>query len=278
MKSSKASSRHHSNKHEVASWAEKLGRFGLAARGVVYVVLGALAAKAGFSTGGQVTDQQGAVREIGQSPYGDLMLWVVGLGLVGFVLWRFAEAFMDLERYGKDGKGLMKRAAAVVSGLAYASLSITALALAIGKSSSPGGESVLETRTAWLLSQPFGRWLVGIVAVIILGVALYQFYQAFTCNFARHLKSGELTAEQRTWSRRAGRIGHAARGIAFTIISWFFLQAAMHSDATEAGGIGSALHTLARQPHGPLMLGLVGSGLALFGLYSIIEARYRRIG
>jgi hypothetical protein len=280
MKSSTVTSRSRSNQHEVAAWAEHLGRFGLAARGVVYIVLGFLAAKAGFSTGGQMTDQQGAMREIGQSPYGTVMLWIVGLGLVGFVLWRLAEAFMDIEHYGREAKGLMKRGAAVVSGVVYASLSMTALALAIGSTSSSrsGGDAVAEDRTAWLLSQPFGRWLVGAVALIVLGVALFQFYQALMCEFAKHLRSGDLSGEPKKWSIRAGQIGYAARGIAFTIISWFFLQAAMQSDASEAGGLASALHTVARQPYGPWMMGLVGTGLGLFGIYSIIEARYRRIG
>ncbi|MHA3774396.1 DUF1206 domain-containing protein [Verrucomicrobiota bacterium sgz303538] len=264
------------DQHDVATWAVTLGRFGLAARGLVYLVLGLLAAKAGFLGGGKVTDQRGAMQQIGESPFGDVLLWVVALALIGYIVWRITAAVLDLEHYGSDAKGMVKRVGVLLSGLAYAGVSTTALALAAGRPAK-GGEQQAQDRTAWLMSQPFGKWLVGIVGLIILGIAIFQFYQAISCKFCERLGSG-LTGEQQTWSRRAGRLGYAARGIAFLLIGWFFLQAAVHSDPSQAGGLALALQTLARQPYGPWLLGLVGSGLGLFGLFSFIEARYRRIG
>jgi hypothetical protein len=267
------------DRQHVAAVASKLGRFGLAARGAVYVVLGVLAAKAAFGHRGAVTDQQGAVQTIAHSPAGHIMLWVVGLGLVGFIVWRLAQAFLDIEHHGTDRKGLLKRTAAFISGVAYIGISSTALSIAAGRSGAKGGaagDQQAQDHTAWLMEQPFGRWLVGAVAVIIAGVALYQFYQAITAKFADKLRGGGLTADQETWVRRAGRWGHAARGVAFAVISWFIFQAAMDANAAEAGGMASALQTIAQQPQGKWLLAITGVGLALFGAYSLAEARYRR--
>jgi uncharacterized membrane protein YidH (DUF202 family) len=254
-----------------ATWFVVLGRAGLAARGAVYVVVGALAAMAAFGIGGgKVVDQREAVRAMGSSPFGDLVLWIIGAGLASYALWRFAQvARVGSDEDSKPGK----RAVALISGIAYAGLAMTAFTQAIGSSSSGGDQS----RASWLMSQPFGRWLVAGVGVAILGAALFQFYRAFTESFAKKLSAHELTADQERWSRRAGRLGYSARGIAFGLIGWFFLRAGMHSDASEAGGLALALRTVRSQPYGDLLLAVVATGLALFGVYSLIEARYRRI-
>ena len=254
-----------------ATWFVVLGRAGLAARGIVYVVVGALAAMAAFGVGGgKVVDQRDAVRWMGSSPVGDIALWVIGAGLASYALWRFAQ----VARVGSDGDAKAgKRAIALISGIAYIGLAVTAFAQAIGSSSSSGEQS----RAAWLMSQPFGRWLVAAVGVAILGAALFQFYRAFTESFAKKLSAHELTGAQERWSRIAGRLGYSARGVAFGLIGWFFLRAGMHSDASEAGGLALALRTVRSQPYGDILLAVVATGLALFGVYSLIEARYRRV-
>ena len=253
-----------------------MARIGLIARGVVYLTIGGLAFLAAFGTGGQTTDREGAVQKIGQQPFGTTLLWLLAAGVLGYILWRWAQAIFDLEREGDDGKGLLKRTGYFASGVVYAGLLVVTVKTAMGAATKSGDQST-EDWTAKLLEQPFGRWLVGAVALIILGVAIYQFIQAGRCGFARHLRGGELTPEQERWAVRAGRFGHAARGVAFLLIGWFMSQAALESQASEAGGMAQALSTLAQQPYGMWLLGAVGAGLALFGVYSFIEAKYRQI-
>lgn len=264
--------------HEISAWAVWLGRFGLAARGAVYLMLGVLAVRAGTGEGSRATDQQGAVRALGDLPFGNAILWAIGFGLAGYVVWRLAQAFLDVDHYGRDHKGSIKRIGAFLSAVSYGALALVTVKLAAGRGSSGSGSSSAEDQTAWLLDQPFGRTLVAAVGLIILGVALFQFYQALKAGFARRLSGQELTAAQQKWSILAGRIGHAARGVAFSLIGSFFLRAAMQSDPSEAGGLSMALTTLSRQEHGPWLLAVVGAGLGLFGVYSLIESRYRRIG
>jgi hypothetical protein len=240
-------------------------------------MVGYLAIQAAVGSAARATDQSGAVQAISELPFGHIILWIVVAGLAGYVTWRIGQAFADLDHYGSDRKGLLKRTAAFVSACTHGGLAFAAGQLAIGHSMR-SGESSTEDRTQWLMSQPFGRWLVGAVGIAILGVALFQLYQAFQCGFAKRLRGNELTASQQKWSIRAGRLGHAARGVAFSLISWFFVQAALQADASAAGGLGQALNTISRQAHGPWLLGAVGAGLGLFGVYSLVEARYRRIG
>jgi hypothetical protein len=69
-----------------------------------------------------------------------------------------------------------------------------------------------------------------------------------------------------------GRIGYAARGVIFLTVGWLLAKAALDHSAAGAGGLEQALDAL----RGPLEIP-VAAGLALFGAYSLIEARYRTI-
>ena len=254
-----------------------LGRIGLAARGVVYILVGSLAAFAGVGVGGgKVVDQRGAMRVLDESPLGHTALYAVAIGLGAYVLWRFGQVILGPSADVHGRKDLFKRIVALMSGCAYAGLSATAFAQAIGRSSGDGGSAQRKGAT-WLMSQPFGQWLAVIVALIIIGVAVAQFYRAVTASFAKHLQGERLTATQELWTRRAGRAGFAARGVAFGIMGWLFLQAGLQHNARQAGGLADALQMLAAQPEGPTLLMIIGAGLAMFGVYSLIESRYRQI-
>ena len=267
-----------SNDHHVSRGLVVLGRVGLAARGVVYLTIGSLTAMAGLGVGsGKITDQKDAVRALGRSPFGDVVLWIVAIGLASYVLWRFGQVLFARGHESDKLKRWGKRAAALGSGLAYAGLSASAFAQALGGGGGGKGDSTQQQGAAWLLAQPAGRWLVAGVGAVIAGVALAQFRRAYTASFTKHLRGGEMTHDQEQWARRAGRAGFAARGIAFALIAWFFAQAAMQHDASEAGGLGAALQMIAAQGSGRTLLAIVGAGLALFGAYSLVEARYRHI-
>jgi hypothetical protein len=230
-----------------------IGRAGLAARGIVYLTVGALAAMAGLGIGnGKLVDQKGAVRALStSSPYGDVVLWVIAIGLACYVLWRFSQVVLAGGPEFKGAKGMGKRAVALVSGLAYASLSFTAFAQALGRARSGKGDGAQQQGAAWLISQPLGQWLVGVVAALIAGAAIAQFARAYTASFTKHLRGGGLTADQELWARRAGRAGFAARGVAFALVAWFFAQAALQNDAGEAGGLAAVLQTLRRNAPAP---------------------------
>ncbi|MBD2184157.1 DUF1206 domain-containing protein [Planktothrix sp. FACHB-1355] len=257
-------------------WVERLARFGIAAKGVVYAIVGVLAAQAAFGAGGRTTDSKGALQTIVTQPFGKFLLGLVAIGLVGYVVWRFVQAFLDPERKGSDAKGIAQRIGYFISGLIYAGLALTATKIILG-SASGGGSNSTQHWTARLLAQPFGQWLVATVGVIIIGIACYQIYKAFTGKFRQELKWQEMRNVERTWAMRLGRFGLTAQAIVFSIIGFFLIQAARQSDPNQARSLGGALAALAEQPYGPWVLGVVAIGLVAYGIYMMVQARYRRV-
>lgn len=257
-------------------WVERLARLGFAAKGLVYALVGLLAAQAAFGTGGKKTDTQGALQAIVTQPFGKVLLSLVALGLFGYALWRLVEAIADPEHKGTDPKGLLQRCSYAGNGLIYASLALTAVQIVLGA----GGDSSNASQdwTARLLAQPFGQWLVGTVGALVVGLGFYQFYAAYKATFRRQLKRHEMSEAEQTWTLRLGRLGLSARGVVFVVIGFFFLQAARQSDPKQVQGLGGALEALAQQPYGAWVLGLVALGLIAYGLYYFVQARYRQIG
>lgn len=257
-------------------WVERLARLGFVAKGLVYITIGALATQAALGSGGATTDSRGAIATLGQQPFGRVLLGVLAVGLLGHALWRFVEAAVDPEGSGTDAKGLARRIGYAGIGVAYVGLALTAVQLMRG-SGDAGGDATVDW-TARLMGQPFGRWLVGLIGLGVIGVGLYQLYQAYSAKFKQKLKLGEMSHTQQEWMIRSGRFGHAARGVVFGIIGGFLVQAALQYDPQKAQGLDGALQALAaRQPFGSWLLGSVAVGLVAYGLYTLISARYRRI-
>lgn len=256
-------------------WVERLARFGIASKGIVYAIVGFLAAQAAFGAGGKTTDTKGALQTIVTQPFGKFLLALVAIGLLGYVLWRFIQAFLDPERKGTNAKGLFQRLGYFISGAIYAGLALTATRLILGFGG--GGGNSTQDSTARLLAQPFGQWLVGTLGAMVIGMGFHQFYKAYSAKFRQDLKWQEMRDAERTWATRAGRFGHAARGVVFLVIGFFLIQAARQSDPNQARGLGGALAALAQQPYGPWILAVVAIGLVAYGIYLLVEARYRRV-
>ncbi|KST69560.1 DUF1206 domain-containing protein [Mastigocoleus testarum] len=260
-------------------WFEKLARFGFAAKGVVYSVVGLLAAQTALGSGGKTTGSSGALETIVNQPFGKFFLAIIGIGLIGYALWRFVQAVLDPEHKGRnsnsDIKRIIQRVGYGFSAIAYTGLAFTALQLVLG-SGGGGNKNSTQDWTAKVLSQPFGQWLVGIGGVLVIGLGLSYIYRAYKAKFRRRFKLAQMSYSERKWLVRIGRFGIAARGTVFVIIGIFLIQAALKSDASEAKGLGGALSSLAQQPFGSWILGFVAFGLVSYGIFSILKARYRR--
>jgi hypothetical protein len=255
-----------------------LGRCGLAAKGGVYVLIGIAAARVALGTGDETIDSTGALGRIMEMPFGSWLLGAVALGLAGYTVWRAVQALLDTEHKGSDLKGLWARGAYLLSAAAYATLTLAAVRLLVDAGAeSASGEGAAQDWTARLLEQPFGPWLVALVGLGLIGSGVFQLTRAVTTKFRDRLQTWSMSAREQTFAVWAGRFGHVARGVTFAIMGIFLVLAAFRQDPGEAKGVAGALNSLAEQPYGPFLLGGVASGLACYGLYMFVEARYRRI-
>ena len=261
---------------KASPFVRKFARLGYAAKGVVYVIVGGLAAAAAFGRGGQTTGSRGALQTLLEQPFGRVLLGVVASGLACYAAWQFIRAVADPEDEGCSGKAVAKRVACFVSGAVHVGLVVAAVRMVLGGGGG-SGDGGAQDKTAQLMSYPLGQWLVAIVGLVIAGYGAQQIVRAYKADLDSQLVLSGMDASMRQWVRRVCRFGMAARGVVFGIIGLFLLLAAWQNDPGEARGLGGALHSLQEQGYGPWLLGLVALGLVAYGGYQFVLARYRRI-
>ncbi len=255
-------------------WVIRLTRLGYVARGLIYLTVGVLAvlvANGGFS---QVPDYPGAIATLGKTQYGAFLLILIFVGLVGYSLWGFIRAILDPLHKGNDAKGLITRAGYLSSAVTYGFLAIpTWQMLNSNRNVSTSGTQTSQSQhiASTLLTQPFGKWVVLAVGIIIFGAGIYQIYLAIQRDFEKYYSSFKLNREEKRWLDRAGRFGTAARGVALGLVGIFFIQAALYVNPSKVQGIDGAFQFLARQPGGAWLMLIVALGFVAFGIYSVAE-------
>ncbi len=254
-----------------------LARLGFFSKGIVYMTVGVLALLAALDRGGETTDQRGAMQTILQQPFGRTILAVGGIGLFGYALWRLIQALFDPEHvHGTGPKELARRGARFVSGVVYGGLGVAAWQMVL-RGGDDGGGNRTQDWTATLMAQPAGGWLVGTAGLVAIGVGVWQIYKAWSTKLGDKLMLDKWSAPIRPWIIRFGRAGYAARGIIFCITGIFLLVAAKNHNAGEAKGVGEALQHIGGMSYGWIMLSAVALGLIAYGLFQLVEARYRKI-
>jgi hypothetical protein len=252
---------------------ELLSRAGFVARGLIYAIIGILALKLAFGHGGKLTDQKGALHTVANQPFGKVLLTLLAIGLGGYSLWRLVRAAIGHGPEGSD-KGF-DRVAAFASGIAYGVMCAFAIEILLGAGGGSGGN--VKKSTAGVLGWPAGTWIVGIAGVVLIGVALYQGYRGITKKFLDESKVEEMGPEVKKWISRLGTFGHLARMVVFGLVGVFVLKAAIDYTPSKAVGLDGALAKIVHQSYGPVLLGIVATGLIAFAIYSLSDARYRRI-
>jgi Domain of Unknown Function (DUF1206) len=252
---------------------EWFSRAGFVARAAIYAIIGVLAFKLAIGAGGKLTSQQGALKTVANQPFGSVMLTVLVIGLGGYALWRFFRAALGRGPEGSDSG--FDRLAALASGVAYAVICALGVEILIGSGSSKSADP--KTSTAGILGWPGGTWIVGAIGLVMIGVALYQGYRGISQKFLDESKTEEMSPPVRTWIGRIGTVGHLARMVVFGLIGVFVVRAAVDYNPKKAVGLDGALAKLANQSYGSVLLGIVAAGLIAFALYSLSDARYRRI-
>ncbi|MES2605777.1 MAG: DUF1206 domain-containing protein [Pseudomonadota bacterium] len=242
-------------------------KMGYVARGIIYLVIGGLAVLTALGMGGDTTDSKGAILAILEQPFGSALLMLLIIGLFGYSAWRLIQAVRDTDGHGTSLKGIGIRLALFGSSITHALLAVWAISLVL-KKSVPGGESFGQ------MSSGTGQLAFGGVGIICVVAGLAHFYKGWRAGFERYMNLPQTT---RFWARPVCRFGLIARGVVWCIVGWFFFDSAMRAQQDQIRGIGEALASLQTSGQGPWLLLTVACGLVAFGIYSCLEALYRRI-
>ncbi|MFD4575447.1 DUF1206 domain-containing protein [Streptomyces sp. NPDC058417] len=252
-------------------------RAGLSARGVIYVLVGALALQIAFGENtGQQADRQGALAEISERPFGSVLLWALAVGLVGMALWRLSEVVFGA--VGPEGRKAKKRLQSAARFVFYSFVAYSVLSFAAG-SGSGGGNSDEQSRdvTSRVLELPGGRWIVGAAGIGIVGAGLWIGGRAVMRKYRDKMDLSGVSARMRRLVDITGVGGGAARGLVFATAGVFAVRAAIEYKPDEAKGLDDTLRSFADTPAGPVLLVCVAAGLVLFGLFSFAMARWRKV-
>jgi hypothetical protein len=259
-----------------SSVTEGAARAGLTARGVIYLLVGALALQIAFGGGSEQADRQGALEEIAEKPLGSFLLWALGIGLVGMALWRLSEAVFGAA--GANGHKWTKRLASAARFAFYSFVAYSVLAFAAGEGGG-GGSSDEQSRdvTARALELPGGQWIVGAAGVGVVVAGGWIGVRAAMRSYHKHLRLGEMSRRTRRLVDVSGVGGGVARGLVFAAAGVFAVRAAIQYEPDEAKGLDDTIRSFADAPAGPALLACVAAGLVLFGVFSFAMARWRKV-
>ncbi|MCU1360109.1 MAG: hypothetical protein JWN99_1398 [Ilumatobacteraceae bacterium] len=263
----------------------KLGRAGWLAKGIVYVIAGVLclmvASKAsGWSksstTGAQEASPTGALKTVAHATAGPLLMWVLAIGLLIYAAWRLVSAALPGDA---DAEAVAKRIGFVVSAIIYATFAFTAIALATSSATpaNTNGNSKVTSLTGRVMGHSAGRWLIGLVGLIVVAVGVYRISKGVKQDINDELDLSGLSSERLRWTERLGRIGEIGRGTGIGLVGFFLLRAAMTYDPNEATGLDGALRRLAVNSWGVVVIVVVGVGFAAYGVFCASTFTRRRL-
>ncbi|MCF6509761.1 DUF1206 domain-containing protein [Blastococcus sp. MG754426] len=255
---------------------EHLARVGLVAYGLVHLLIAWLALQLAWGRAGQEADQSGALATLAQQPLGTPLLWVLAVGLVALALWQAAEILRWRHGWSASGearkRAVEKTVKAAAKAVVYAALAVLAIRFATGGGQSGGGSQ--QQATAGVFGWPAGRWLVGAAGLVVVGVAVYLVHKGVTKRFLKEIDLSGCSTSARRLVTRLGQVGFPAKGVALGLVGGLLVWAAVTFDPAKASGLDGALHTVLTAPAGPVLLTLIAVGIAAFGAYCFVRARY----
>lgn len=254
---------------------KKTARTGFVAKGVVYGITGVLTFMAAFNMGGQKTGRLQVLEFLDKQTFGNVLLILMGIGLVAYAIWRFVQSIKDPENIGTDTKGKAKRVAFFISGIIYLGLAVLAI-LRVVKSGGSGSSGSQAQNSSFLASET-GLILIGIAGAGIVIAGIFQFIKAYKNDYTKKFDLTSLSEEKKRRSiKNTAKFGLSARGVIFLIIGYFALKASFSSDPSKIKTTTDAFSFIQDSSYGAWLMGLVAAGLVAYAIYMFLMAKYRR--
>ena len=251
-----------------------LARGGLIAYGVVHLLIGWLALQLAWGAAGRSADTSGALTTLADRPFGKVLLWLVAIGLMALALWQASEVIWGYRN--RDGaKRVRKQVTSGAKAVIYALLGVSAALVALGSGSSSAQSQ--EQATTGVLAWPGGRVIVVVTGLIIVGVGVAEVVKGVKSSFVEEIDTSSMSPAARTGVARLGKVGYIAKGIALVVVGSLLSYATLIFDRQKAQGLDGALQAILAQPFGRLLLTAVALGFVAFGLFAVLQSRYRRM-
>ncbi len=260
---------------KASSAIKTIATIGYVANGLVYCLVGILAFMAAFELGkgaGKDVDKESTFNVIEQLPAGKWLLAVVALGLLCYVLWRVIQAFLPGDDSDSKLNNISKRLSYLASGLAYLLLALLAVRMVLKteQEDSSGNQQTIEK----MMQMEYGQWLIGLMALAIAAVGIYQIYYSFSEKYKQGISVASMDQKTCNLLLSSGKIGYVARGLVWLVIAWLAGKAALHANASEAGDTAKAFRFVENASYGSYLLAALGLGLLCYGIFNFIRARY----
>src|SRR4051794_19587677 len=255
---------------------EHLARVGLIAFGVVHLLVTWLALQLAWGGGGKSADQSGAMQTVSESPVGKPLLWVIAIGMIALAVWQAAEVLRWRSGWSASGKtrtkALQKSGSALIKAVVYAALAVLAIRFATGSGQSSSQQQ--QQTTAGVFGWPGGQWIVGAAGLVLVGVGVWHIRKGMNKHFLKQIDTTDASPKALRLVTRLGQIGFPGKGIALIGVGGLLVYAAITFDPSKAQGLDGALHTILEAPFGQILLTLVAIGIAAFGAFCLVRARY----
>lgn len=255
----------------VRPWVGRFVRLGYLAKGLIYLLIGVLAARLALGLGGRLTDASGVLLTLLQQPFGRLMLAVIGVGIVAYAAYYLFEAIADLRRRGGGVRGWIDRSMTMIKAGVYGLIGVEALNIVV-LGGSTGGDA--EDNARLVMRFPLGEVLIVLIGT---GVAVYgftQMKQAWDGRADDDLDVAKVRREAR-WILPLGRIGTAARSVILIVMGVTLLWSGLQERPSNADGYSEVLSAI--ESVNPWLLAAMGAGLMCFGLYQLCHARFAKL-
>ncbi len=253
---------------------ELVARAGLIAYGVVHLLIGWLAVQIAWSASdSKSADTSGALKTLADQPFGKILLWLVAVGLVALALWQASEAIWGY-RSREGAKRVRKQVTSGALAVIYAALGLSGALVALGSGTSSSQSQ--KQATSGVLAWPAGRVIVVVAGLIIIGVGVALVVKGVKKAFAEEIDTSSMSPVARTWVAQLGRIGYIAKGVALGLVGGLLSYATLTFDQQKQG-LDGALQTILAQPFGKFLLTAAALGFVAFGVFAILQSRYRRM-
>ncbi|MBM7520429.1 DUF1206 domain-containing protein [Nocardioides nitrophenolicus] len=251
-----------------------VARAGMAAYGVVYVIVGWLAAQLALGHPDGSASGQGALEQLRDQPLGAVVLWLVAVGLAGLVVWELCQA-VGGHRDQEGARRWLARAVSAGRGVVFAVLAVLAVRTASGGGASGGGSGG-GGLTGRLLALPVGPAMVVLVGLGIAGVGVFSIVHAMSDRWRRGVEPQARAGTLGSVVTALARIGFATRGVAFLVLAGMFAWSGVTHDPSKSGGLDQAIVRFRDEPYGPAAMVVVALGLGCYGLFHVLRAAFLR--